>query len=72
VICGYANAYSGYVTTPEEYDLQHYEGASTLYGPHTLAAYRQTFGMLATAARNNAPAPGWLPFKPPAITRRAA
>ncbi|MEU6940439.1 neutral/alkaline non-lysosomal ceramidase N-terminal domain-containing protein, partial [Streptomyces rubiginosohelvolus] len=29
---GYANAYSQYVTTPEEYDTQNYEGGSTLYG----------------------------------------
>jgi neutral ceramidase len=27
------------VTTEEEYDIQRYEGASTLYGPHTLNAY---------------------------------
>lgn len=30
-----ANEYSGYVTTPEEYALQHYEGGHTLYGPKT-------------------------------------
>ena len=24
VVCGYANAYSGYVTTPEEYQVQEY------------------------------------------------
>ena len=26
ILSGYANAYSGYVTTPEEYDQQDYEG----------------------------------------------
>jgi len=36
---GYANAYSGYLTTPEEYALQAYEGAYTLFGPHTLGAF---------------------------------
>lgn len=36
---GYANSYAGYVTTPEEYRLQGYEGASTHFGPHTLGAY---------------------------------
>lgn len=46
-ISNYTNAYSGYVTTPQEYDAQHYEGASTLYGPHTLAAYIQEFEKLA-------------------------
>lgn len=30
-----ANGYFGYVTTPEEYSRQHYEGGHTLYGPNT-------------------------------------
>ena len=30
-----ANGYFGYVTTPEEYSRQHYEGGHTLYGPAT-------------------------------------
>ena len=34
-----ANSYTHYITTPEEYLVQRYEGASTLYGPHTLDAY---------------------------------
>src|SRR5690606_36474668 len=46
---GYANAYHEYVTTPEEYDVQQYEGASTLYGRYTLPAYQQEFTRLATA-----------------------
>ncbi len=33
---GYANDYAGYFTTPEEYALQHYEGASTMYGTDTI------------------------------------
>ncbi len=36
----YANAYAGYVTTPEEYDHQGYEGASTHFGRWTLGAYQ--------------------------------
>ncbi|CAN8105986.1 unnamed protein product [Discula destructiva] len=39
VIGGPANSYTHYITTEEEYAIQRYEGASTLYGPHTLAAY---------------------------------
>jgi len=31
-----SNAYVGYMTTYEEYQVQHYEGASTLFGPHQL------------------------------------
>lgn len=46
---GYANAYHEYVTTPEEYDSQQYEGASTLFGRYTLCAYQQEFTRLATA-----------------------
>jgi neutral ceramidase len=45
----YANAYAGYVTTKEEYDIQHYEGASTHFGPYTLIALQQEFGKLAKA-----------------------
>ena len=66
-ICGYSNGYSGYVTTEEEYRAQHYEGASTLYGPHTLAAYMQHFGALADALINNTPTFGWLRFTVPAV-----
>jgi neutral ceramidase len=32
-IVGLANQYASYFTTPEEYEAQHYEGASTLFGP---------------------------------------
>ena len=35
IVSSVANEYSGYATTPEEYELQHYEGAHTLYGPAT-------------------------------------
>ena len=48
----YANDYSQYITTREEYIMQHYEGASTLFGPHTLRAYQQEFKKLATALKN--------------------
>jgi hypothetical protein len=41
VIAGLANTYSSYVTTFEEYGAQRYEGASTIFGPHTLDAYIQ-------------------------------
>lgn len=49
VIAGLTNTYSQYVTTFEEYQVQRYEGASTLYGPHTLDAYIQEFRKLAMA-----------------------
>jgi neutral ceramidase len=47
VLVGYANAYGGYVTTPEEYALQDYEGASTHFGKWTLPAYQTVFADLA-------------------------
>ena len=39
VLGGPANSYTHYITTEEEYAIQRYEGASTLYGPQTLNAY---------------------------------
>ncbi|KAH8785105.1 Neutral/alkaline nonlysosomal ceramidase [Diaporthe sp. PMI_573] len=39
VLGGPANSYTHYIATEQEYSIQRYEGASTLYGPHTLAAY---------------------------------
>ncbi|XP_054154941.1 uncharacterized protein LOC128953485 [Oppia nitens] len=47
-IAGLANSYSNYVTTSEEYQIQRYEGGSTMYGPHTLQAYIQQYVTLAT------------------------
>lgn len=35
VITSVCNEYSGYTTTPEEYERQFYEGGHTLYGPRT-------------------------------------
>jgi neutral ceramidase len=55
VVAGLANAYSDYVATREEYNVQHYEGASTLYGPWTHAAYLQQFSRLAAALRDSQP-----------------
>ena len=52
VIAGYSNGYAGYVTTPEEYRLQQYEGGHTLHGQWTLPAYRQVIAQLATALEN--------------------
>ena len=35
IMVGLANNYLQYAATADEYNLQHYEGASTLYGPET-------------------------------------
>ncbi|MES2638376.1 MAG: neutral/alkaline non-lysosomal ceramidase N-terminal domain-containing protein [Myxococcota bacterium] len=39
IVNGYANAYAGYLVTPEEYDAQHYEAACTMFGRWTLPAW---------------------------------
>ncbi|KAJ6216343.1 hypothetical protein RDWZM_007500 [Blomia tropicalis] len=47
ILSGLVNSYSNYVTTYEEYQLQRYEGGSTLFGQYTLHAYRDQFKNLA-------------------------
>ncbi|CAO2165609.1 unnamed protein product [Urochloa humidicola] len=63
VLAGLTNTYSQYITTFEEYQIQRYEGASTLYGPHTLSGYIQEFQKLATAMVANQEVP--TNFQPP-------
>jgi neutral ceramidase len=43
ILCSYANSYSGYITTNEEYRVQLYEGGHTVFGQHSLAALQTTF-----------------------------
>jgi neutral ceramidase len=57
IIAGLSNDYVNYMATREEYSLQHYEGASTLFGPWTLAAAAQESRRLALAMRDGLPAP---------------
>ncbi|KAA0185812.1 hypothetical protein HAZT_HAZT009151 [Hyalella azteca] len=62
VIAGLSNVYTHYITTFEEYAIQRYEGASTIFGPHTLEAYMQHYTMLARAMlRGKAIPPGPAP-----------
>lgn len=56
LVVGYTNAYIHYVTTPEEYDAQRYEGGSTLFGRWELGAFLQVITALATAMRDGKPA----------------
>ncbi|XP_005100690.1 neutral ceramidase isoform X1 [Aplysia californica] len=57
VIGGLCNEYADYITTYEEYQIQRYEGASTTYGPYTLAAYIQLYRQLASAMAKGTPSP---------------
>ncbi|XP_070544626.1 putative neutral ceramidase C [Ptychodera flava] len=59
VIAGLSNVYTHYIATFEEYQIQRYEGASTIYGPHTLEAYIQQYKILAEAlAKGKSVEPG--------------
>ncbi|EGI57362.1 Neutral ceramidase [Acromyrmex echinatior] len=59
IVAGLCNTYSDYITTPEEYQLQRYEGASTIYGPHTLTIYLKQYQELTKAAiQNKSVSPG--------------
>ncbi|XP_030341609.1 putative neutral ceramidase C [Strigops habroptila] len=53
VIAGLCNVYTHYITTYEEYQVQRYEAASTIYGPHTLSAYIQLYRELARSIAMN-------------------
>ena len=46
MLAGLSNVYTHYITTYQEYQKQRYEGASTIYGPHTLRAYLQQYAYL--------------------------
>lgn len=48
ILSGLSNIYISYITTVEEYEIQRYEAASTLYGPHTLQAFVNQFRKLAS------------------------
>lgn len=52
---GYSNAYGHYVTTPEEYSAQNYEGGATAFGPWTLPAIQQIAADLARSMRAGTP-----------------
>lgn len=40
IISPYSNGYTGYITTPEEYSAQKYEGGHTIYGKWTLPVWQ--------------------------------
>lgn len=48
ILSPYANGYSGYITTNEEYQAQIYEGGHTVFGEWSLAALQTKFELLAT------------------------
>ncbi len=47
ILCPYANGYSGYITTYEEYQAQKYEAGHTVFGEWSLAALQTKLDVLA-------------------------
>jgi neutral ceramidase len=68
LVAGYSNGYLHYVTTPEEYDEQRYEGGSTMFGRWELPALQQVAAELATAMRDGRPVSAGAP--PVDLSRR--
>jgi hypothetical protein len=52
VIASHVLGFLQYVTTPEEYTAQHYEGGSTLFGPREAVAFAGILGGLAAGLRD--------------------
>ncbi|KAF4591803.1 neutral/alkaline nonlysosomal ceramidase [Ophiocordyceps camponoti-floridani] len=60
-----SNSYTHYITTEEEYGVQRYEGASTLYGRHTLAAHMdRSVASVAYLRSSSSPPPPGRVFRP--------
>ncbi|KAI1292183.1 Neutral ceramidase [Halotydeus destructor] len=70
LLTGLSNAYSSYVVTPEEYQVQRYEGASTIFGPYTLLAYIKQYTMLANHMANKIPLSSPGPSPPNLMSRQ--
>ena len=64
VVSGLSGEFIQYLTTPEEYDRQHYEGGSTLYGPLSSNLLRQELAELARRLVGGEPAQAAYPFDP--------
>jgi neutral ceramidase len=62
VLMGYANEYLHYFVTPEEYEMQHYEGGSTLFGEYGSYVLRDSLVNLASLLAAGKPAPEPRPF----------
>src|SRR4051794_5907024 len=63
-LAGYANEYLHYFTTPEEYDMQHYEGGSTVFGRYSSNLVMGDLATLASSLARGAPAPPAYAFDP--------
>ncbi len=64
VVSGLANDFIQYLTTPEEYGLQHYEGGTTLFGQASGVFVQERLAQLVHAIAEREPAPAPDPFDP--------
>jgi neutral ceramidase len=64
VLSGYANEFLHYFTTPEEYEMQHYEGGSTIFGKYSSNLIRDDLATLAGDLAQGRPAPAPADFDP--------
>jgi hypothetical protein len=64
IISGIANEYIQYLTTPEEYERQHYEGGSTLFGKNESLLLQAADVDLAKSLAEGKPAPTPFAFDP--------
>ena len=55
-LSGLANEYLSYFTSPQEYDAQHYEGGSTMYGRESSVLLLEQLQLLTKALLSGAPA----------------
>jgi len=71
VVAGPANVYAHYVTTREEYGVQRYEGASTIFGQFTLDAYIEKYSSLVPFLADNTSGTAASDPPPPEQTSKA-
>ena len=64
IVAGLANEFIQYLTTPEEYERQHYEGGSTLYGPLSSVLLTRELERLGERMAAGEPAQEPHPFDP--------
>jgi hypothetical protein len=64
IVSGLAGEFVQYLTTPEEYERQHYEGGSTLWGMYAALHLEQQLGQLAGRMARGEPAQDAFPFDP--------
>jgi neutral ceramidase len=55
LIVSLTNGYGLYVASPEEYEAQHYEGGSTIYGPNSAPMLGYELGRLASSLNDDQP-----------------